>query len=552
MAFYNKNSWYNNLFGDGVNIFGVDTKDAGTELLKEAGLIGNKDIEDAQRKSLMKGLLSTGVAYLAQPKNQGYGSIFPYIGKAFQVGMENADDPIDDLTKQANLKMKMDAYQIQRAEQQRKAKGLDLMSRLYTTEEVEDPTYNGQVAEQSSRTIGANGEIMPDYSGTGYTDDGAPVKQMMTVPKRNEAVWAELQMYPEIVKPYLENLELQANTRYKNAQAKAELAGNGLNISNLNPKDFTQPSWARYVATGDTRVLDANTPETQAKLQASWAQIVEGGQKAYKEGGKDAYDQYWAQVNRVQQKNIAQHQQGKQAQQYKDANFDYIPDHPANITLSDGSEVTPMVVNPVNGEQEMKLKADKGNDTKSLRLINQTYYGTRKLIAEFINKGYHKRMAGITGDMLKGLQGEMANIAELFKVLKNREFASEFKKVKENGGGMGSLSDAEGGRFENMNVPLSYGMTEEQILKSLLELDKQILESEQIFMDKYRSDYGEPRNITQTFNREDIPKIDSLYHDPDYAVRGQIMDFGNGKVFVYKGKSFDKRGYKNKDNWELL
>jgi len=550
MALYDKNGWYNNLFGDGINIFGVDTDDAGTQLLKEAGLIGRKDIEDAQRKSLMKGLLSTGIAYLAQPKNQGYGSIYPYIGKAFQVGMENADDPIDDLTKQANLKMKMDAYQVQRAEQQRKAKGLDLMSKLYTTEEVEDPTYQGQVASQSSRTIGSNGEIMPDYSGTGYTDDGKPMKRMMTVPKRNEAVWAELQMYPEVVKPYLENMELVANTRYKNAQAKAELAGNGLNISKLNPKDFTQPSWARYVATGDTRVLDANTPETQAKLQASWAQIVEGGRKAYQEGGKDAYDQYWAQVKNAQQQNIAQTTQTQTANKQAET-INFQPDNPNNITLSDGSLVTPAYYNPASGEHKVELKKNLTNDQTSLRLVNQTYYGTRKTIAEFINKGYHKRLAGWNG-VLSDLPGEYRNAAKIFEVLKNREFASEFGKIKAKGGGMGSLSDAEGKRFDNMNVPLDYGMTEDQILESLLELDKQILESEQVFMDRYRSDYGEPTFITETFNRNDIPAVDSLYYQPEWAVRGQMVDFGDGEIYRYIGKSFDKRGYSNKNNWERM
>ena len=108
MAFFNfnKDAWYNNAFGDGVNIFGA-SRSNNIDLLKNAGLIGEKDIEDAQRKSLMQGLLGTGIAYLSQPKNQGYGSIFPYIGKAFQVGMQQANNPYDDLNKTADLALKL-------------------------------------------------------------------------------------------------------------------------------------------------------------------------------------------------------------------------------------------------------------------------------------------------------------------------------------------------------------------------------------------------------------------------------------------------------------
>jgi hypothetical protein len=107
MALYDKNGWYNNLFG-GSNVFGAGPSN--TDALVTAGLISQDDIDKAQKQSLMRGLLGTAVSYISQPKNQGYGSALPYLGKAFMAGMEQAQTPYDNLTSKANMEMKMREY----------------------------------------------------------------------------------------------------------------------------------------------------------------------------------------------------------------------------------------------------------------------------------------------------------------------------------------------------------------------------------------------------------------------------------------------------------
>ena len=66
-------SYLKDIFGTGTNIFGAG---AGmeTDLLKENGLLSQEDIDKAENASLMQGLIGTGISYLAQPKNQDYGS----------------------------------------------------------------------------------------------------------------------------------------------------------------------------------------------------------------------------------------------------------------------------------------------------------------------------------------------------------------------------------------------------------------------------------------------------------------------------------------------
>jgi hypothetical protein len=107
MALYDKNGWYNNLFG-GSNVFGAGPSN--TDALVTAGLISQEDIDKAQKQSLMRGLLGTAVSYISQPKNQGYGSALPYLGKAFMSGMEQAQSPYDNLVSKANMEMKMREY----------------------------------------------------------------------------------------------------------------------------------------------------------------------------------------------------------------------------------------------------------------------------------------------------------------------------------------------------------------------------------------------------------------------------------------------------------
>ena len=94
-------SWYNNLFDSGTNIWGAGGN-GNTQKMIDLGLLEPDARDKAQSQSLMRGLLGAGVSYISQPKNQNYGSALPYIGKAFGQGMEAAQKPFDNLAKTAN------------------------------------------------------------------------------------------------------------------------------------------------------------------------------------------------------------------------------------------------------------------------------------------------------------------------------------------------------------------------------------------------------------------------------------------------------------------
>ena len=106
------------IFGTGSNIFGAGSN-IDTEAYKQAGLLNQADIDKAGNQSLMKGLLGSAVGYLAQPKNQGYGSSIPYIFKGVQEGMNQAQKPFNNLTSNIEQTRKLQEYTEAEAQEER-------------------------------------------------------------------------------------------------------------------------------------------------------------------------------------------------------------------------------------------------------------------------------------------------------------------------------------------------------------------------------------------------------------------------------------------------
>ena len=104
------NKWYNDLFGSGVNVFGAGGN-GNTDKMIELGLLSPDAKSKAQSQSLMRGLLGTAVSYAAQPQNQNYGQgATPYIAKALQQGMAQAQQPFDQLGTTATQNMQLQKY----------------------------------------------------------------------------------------------------------------------------------------------------------------------------------------------------------------------------------------------------------------------------------------------------------------------------------------------------------------------------------------------------------------------------------------------------------
>lgn len=102
MAFFPTNT---SGFFDGMNIFGARQP----EYLK--GILSPEELQKVENQSFMQGLLGTAATYLAQPKNQGYGSALPYLGKAYLGGMQQSQGAYDTATQNLLTKGKLTEMQ---------------------------------------------------------------------------------------------------------------------------------------------------------------------------------------------------------------------------------------------------------------------------------------------------------------------------------------------------------------------------------------------------------------------------------------------------------
>ena len=249
-----------------------------------------------------------------------------------------------------------------------------------------------------------------------------------------------------------------------------------MGISKLNPKDFTRDSWANYVATGDTRMLNGNTPESQAK-------ITEINAKLKHEYGID---------NKTQQPQ--QPQPNVKAEEGFRQGNNNIPNHPNNVVLpSDGSVVTPTMYKlnlPEKTRLQLQNEAPEvlGQHRGNIDAIREQ----RNLIREFLNKGGASDVTGIWDrmDWNDRPSSDVSNAKAMLHTITQKEFLNNYKAVKATGGGFGALSEREGERLESMGFNLNDMQSEEAIISQLKKMDDSLARTEGRLEEKYLMDYG--------------------------------------------------------------
>lgn len=207
--------------------------------LEQAGLLTADDLAKARQQSLIQGLLGAGLSYLAQPKNQGYGSFVPYAAKAAQTGLQFAASPYDKLKEEAMMKQKLDAYKNEQDAKKARAN-------LYTTiggETITDNLPYDVVSGGQSKITTPSGEVSPypNYQ-TQQISYQTPSQRVLDPQKL-----AEFEArFPE-----------QAAKLYEMEQAKANIGKTRAETEKLlapEPVDYgaAYKTWQGMVASGDT------------------------------------------------------------------------------------------------------------------------------------------------------------------------------------------------------------------------------------------------------------------------------------------------------------
>ena len=424
-------SYLKDIFGTGTNIFGASAGGE-TDLLVENGLLSQESVDKAQNASLIQGLIGTGVAYAAQPKNQNYGSFAPYLAKGFQQGMTQAKQPFTELRSTANSVMKMEDYALQKSTRERSARSRELMDKIRNP----DGTINAQVLAQ---------------------------------------------LRAEDPKAFLQYQELELNdAKIDKLYSEAEenrATDDGLSMETIlkNADKYENGDINRFEATRDPSQLNS------IKKSEDVANIRKEYSRQKNEYGEAQANEYLASVMGNSQNNQTR-VQAKPATQ--NANYNYTDNQGVTRTPIIFDTTQPQKV--INEMRVLKPKVDKAFKSNQL-LLRGARNGIRRLLAT----GDLGKITGVVGAFPNMWGSDAADADSLLKGIKEKEFLNNYQRIKAAGGGFGSLTEKEGERLEDMRAVLNKAQSPEQFKDTLIMLEKELAKYEELDRVEYYQTYGD-------------------------------------------------------------
>jgi len=425
-------SYLKDIFGTGTNIFGAGAGPE-TDVLVQNGLLSREQVDQAENASLMKGLIGSAVGYLAQPQNQGYGSATPYIAKGFLQGMEQAKQPFASLTSSAGTKMKMEDYQLKKAERERSSQTRALMDQVRNP----DGTINSEV-----------------------------LTQLRAIDPKAYLQYQELELNDaKIDKLYSEAEENRAT-------------GTGLDAGDMAKYShhYTPDSFAKFTQTlNPNDLVPMSGIKNKADIQKTRMEILETQ-------GQDALDQFDAGI--VQQTKTGQ---PKTPEMVMDDSIGTTHD----FVNSQGVKVTPLIHDTTQPMSEIKkYRRDQGKVTNAYQSQSEVLRRERNLIRQLLNHEGFDRITG-SASYIGNLRGSKASDAEnMLYGIRQLEFISNYQRIKQAGGGFGSLTEKEGDRLEQMAAVLGEDQSPEQFRYNLMVLDRELAKFEQLDRDTFEDIYG--------------------------------------------------------------
>ena len=181
--------------------------------LEEAGTIKSEDLDALRNRSLVQGLLTAGLGYLAQPKTGRYGSALPYLGKAGLMGLQAMQQPYEQFGKDLELGQKIENLNLERSSRNKTKEfvtemvnsgdprwaNLDKLGpneqatavQQYLQEKFKSPTKTAP--KQRKREVVKNGElynVTEEWVGGQWTqvDEPTPKEMDTDIPFTDEAI----------------------------------------------------------------------------------------------------------------------------------------------------------------------------------------------------------------------------------------------------------------------------------------------------------------------------------------------------------------------------
>ena len=241
-----------------------------------------------------------------------------------------------------------------------------------------------------------------------------------------------------------------------------------------NPKDFTPESWAEYTATGNSNRLRADKRKDVADIQKIRMEILNTQ-------GQDALDQF------DQQRGVG----ANQTTETPNITMDDSIGTPHDFVNSQGVKVTPIIYDTSQPMSEIKkYRRDQGKVTNAYQSQSEVLRRERNKIRELISSGNVGKITGIAGQIFNMPGGGAADADAMLYGIRQLEFISNYQRIKQAGGGFGSLTEKEGDRLEQMASVLDEKQSPEQFRYNLMVLDRELAKFEQLDRDTFEDIYG--------------------------------------------------------------
>ena len=215
-----------------INIFG----DAPQSL---TGLLGEQATNDLRKKALTTGLINAAIGYIAQPKNQGYGSVLPYVGRALMAGQQGAQGVYSGAIKDYDLQQR-----IEEAKRQKSAReAFDTASKnLYTTTPAQFETMTTPGGYSPAQSEIQAGQVAPNFGMTRLPDVST---QVQTAPARQ-------QLNQEALQQLMLSGDPRATSYLSGLKTLRELTApiESSAFGKVDPSKYTSESLAKFAQTG--------------------------------------------------------------------------------------------------------------------------------------------------------------------------------------------------------------------------------------------------------------------------------------------------------------
>lgn len=215
-----------------------------TEML--GGLLGEDQLNRLRSQATQTGLINAAIGYLAQPKNQRFGSALPYLARAFTAGQQGAQGVYDDALRNYQIQQKVDEFNREKAARQQFETAAKDLYKTVPAQYQEMVTSGGYAPQQETVM---EGQVAPNFGLTKLPD---VTERVMTSPERqvfNEQALQQMMLSGDPrANTYLTGLKtLRSLTKEDQPDSP---------FAKINPKEFTRDSLIKFQNSGIYADLD--------------------------------------------------------------------------------------------------------------------------------------------------------------------------------------------------------------------------------------------------------------------------------------------------------